>query len=375
MKWVTQMNPWLQLVLSGLLILAGIFGFIYDWRQVQIEVNPWIQTIICIFLTAVGSVGIIFFPRQMRRKATYAAYQADEEVWSDQKIYLRQQLQLAHQREGLYQDTIYRLSKKDSSSEEMGHKSKAAERIEAALKELEDGRTEEAENMFQEVIQQDSSQGNRKEAAEAARHLGSMLLSSDEHNAIKQYVLATELDPHEPTAWLILGGLYKREGHIEKAIRAFQQTKRIGVLSSDLRLQTLAQSILGDIYHFQNNLDDAEKAYIDALRLSGRLGDSLDTANLHVSLGNVYMDQKDSHKAVESYLKSVEIEESLGATEFRGFTYYNLSALFRFRKDRSKAKEMLKKSYESFLEMAKMDDVENKKEIRAMIRTLKKRLG
>ena len=374
MKWVTRINPWLQLVLSVLLIVACVFWFIHSWRQPHNEVNPWSPTIICVFLIVAGSIGVIYLPRQLGRKASHAADETNEEVLSEQRIYLRQQLKLANQREGFYQDTIYRLLEENSSSTKKGKKSNAAERIDTALKELDDGKTEEAEKIFREIILEDCSQGNRKETAEAARHLGSMLLSSDEQKGIKQYVLATELDPHEPTAWLILGGLYRREGQVEKAIRAFQQTKRIGVLSSDFRLQSLAQSILGDIYHFQHNLDDAEKAYIEAIRLSRSFGHSLDTANLYVSLGNVSMDRKNFDKAVESYLKSIEIEESLGANEFKGFTYYNLSTVFQLRRDPARAKEMLKKSCDSFLEMAQNDDVDNKKEIEIMITTLKKRL-
>jgi tetratricopeptide (TPR) repeat protein len=377
MKWVTRINPWLQLVLSALLIAGGVFWFIHSWRQLHNEVNLWSPTIICVFLIAAGSIGVICFPRQLDRKASHAADQTNEEALSDQRIYLRQQLQLANQREGFYQDTIYRLLEENASSTKKGKKSNVAERIDTALRELDEGKTEEAEKIFREIILEDFSQGNRnrKETAEAARHLGSMFLSSDEQKGIKEYVLATELDPHEPTAWLVLGGLYRREGQVEKAIRAFQQTRRIGVLLSDCRLQALAQSILGDIYHFQHNLDDAEKAYIDAIRLSRSFGDSLDIANLYVSLGNVSMDRKDFDKAVESYLKSIEVEESLGANEFKGFTYYNLSTLFQLRKDSAGAKEMLEKSYDSFLEMAQNDDVDNKKEIQAMIGTLKMRLG
>ena len=84
--------------------------------------------------------------------------------------------------------------------------------LDQALAKLEQGDTEKAKAIFQQLIDTKLAQSANKEAAAAARHLGALALLNDEQAALKAYQHATELDPENIAAKNQLGYLQKQPG-------------------------------------------------------------------------------------------------------------------------------------------------------------------
>ena len=68
--------------------------------------------------------------------------------------------------------------------------------IDVALKELEDGNTGKAENIFRQVLVEKSKEGKEtnREAAQAARHLGALAFLHDTRSSLEAYQNAVVLD-------------------------------------------------------------------------------------------------------------------------------------------------------------------------------------
>ena len=101
--------------------------------------------------------------------------------------------------------------------------------LQEALALLERGDTSGAEGIFQRILEQKIAEGKKadREAAVAARHLGSLAYLHDTEKAIRAYRQATELDPENSEGWNQLGPLLHRIGDLEGAENAFETVRKI----------------------------------------------------------------------------------------------------------------------------------------------------
>ncbi len=81
----------------------------------------------------------------------------------------------------------------------------APQGIPDALRRLEGGKTEAAEAIFQQVLDQKRAGGEAAEAAAAARHIGALAYLHDTQKALSAYAQAVELDAENPDGWNMLG--------------------------------------------------------------------------------------------------------------------------------------------------------------------------
>lgn len=95
--------------------------------------------------------------------------------------------------------------------------------IDIALKELEDGNTGKAENIFRQNLLEkpkERKEANR-EAAQAARHLGTLAFLHDTRSSLEAYQHAVVLDPENQAGWNSLGHLQRRTGELDTAIQSY----------------------------------------------------------------------------------------------------------------------------------------------------------
>ena len=101
--------------------------------------------------------------------------------------------------------------------------------IDQALAALAKGQTEQAEQIFGEIVARKAAEGAvaNREAAEAARHLGALAYLDNTQKAMKAYQTATELDPDDTWSWILLGRLYQRAGNLAFAEESFQRARQV----------------------------------------------------------------------------------------------------------------------------------------------------
>ena len=86
--------------------------------------------------------------------------------------------------------------------------------VDQALALLREGRTDEAEAIFSDIVARKEAEGATalQEAAEAARHLGALAYLDNTPKAIEAYATATRLDPGHTWSWIFLGRLHRASG-------------------------------------------------------------------------------------------------------------------------------------------------------------------
>lgn len=86
--------------------------------------------------------------------------------------------------------------------------------IDKALAMLAEGRTKEAEAIFQTIAER--KEEDIQEAAAAYRHLGALAFLNDTQKALAVYRRATALDPDNAVGWSQLGHLLRRVGELDE---------------------------------------------------------------------------------------------------------------------------------------------------------------
>jgi tetratricopeptide (TPR) repeat protein len=121
--------------------------------------------------------------------------------------------------------------------------------IDRALALLDKGQTDEAEAIFEGIVERKTAEGSRAigEAAEAARHLGALAYLSDTRKAIEAYEKATQLDPDDTWSWIFLGRLYLQAGSLAAAEQAFQKARDAAERAGNERDVMVADIDLGDV--------------------------------------------------------------------------------------------------------------------------------
>ena len=220
-------------------------------------------------------------------------------------------------------------------------------RIASALKFIDEkGDTRPAEAIFQDILDEKLGEGQQAnlEAAEAARHLGSLAFLHDTEKAFAAYRQATELDPNNAEGWSQLGHLLIRVGELDRATQAYQEVEKIGIRTQDRELQAVAYSNLGIVYNTRGNLDLAEAMYRKALAINEDLESKAGMATNYANLGIVYMKRGDLDDAEAMYRKALAINEELGNKESMAINYGNLGIVYDIRGDIDDAEAMHLKS-------------------------------
>ncbi len=219
--------------------------------------------------------------------------------------------------------------------------------IDAALKQLAEGETGAAENIFQRVLEEQKraeGEAASKEAAAAARHIGALAYLHDTQKALSAYAQAVELDPENPDGWNHLGQLHYRVGNLDGAIKAFERILALGNKVDDKAVVAMAYGNLGLVYRTRGDLAKAEEYHLKSLALNEELGRKEGMADQYGNLGNIHQTRGDLAKAEEFHLKSLAIEEELGRKEGMASDYGNLGVVYRKRGDLAKAEEYYLKS-------------------------------
>ena len=218
--------------------------------------------------------------------------------------------------------------------------------IDSALKELEDGNTGKAENIFRQVLQDKVKEGKEanREAAEAARHLGALAFLHDTRSALDAYQQAVVLDPENPDGWNQLGHLQIRTGNLDAAIQSYNHVLQIGEAGGQKMLLAVATGNLGIIYQTRGELHKAEEYYKKSLAIEEELGRKEGMANQYGNRGNIYRIRGELEKAEEYYRKSLAINEELGRKEGVANQYGNLGIIYQIRGELEKAEEHYRKA-------------------------------
>ncbi len=223
---------------------------------------------------------------------------------------------------------------------------KYQQQVDKALEEFKNGRTGTAADLFKDIMEEEERAGEAamKRAAEAARHLGSVLFLTSTHEALKAYRKSTELEPDNPIGWNSMGLLLKRLGEIDEAMSAYQTVMRLGKKTNNKVAIAAAYGNLGILYKTRGNLEQAEGMYQNALAIHEELGHKEGMAGVYGNLGNLYRTRGDLEQTESMYQAALAIYEELGHKEGMAAQYGNLGNLYRARGDLEQAEDMYQKS-------------------------------
>jgi tetratricopeptide (TPR) repeat protein len=214
--------------------------------------------------------------------------------------------------------------------------------LDKALTFLEQGRTEDAEAVFQAIAEQKSA--DIQEAAEAYRNLGALAFFRDTEKALMSYRRATELDPDNAEGWSRLGSLLLRIGKLNEAEAAVEKIKALGERKNDQALLAIAYNQLGIIYSTRGKQKEAESVFKKSLALNEFLGYKEDIASNYSHLANVYYISGEIDRAGVYYKKALAINKALNRKEGIANVYSNLGNVCLKRMEPFMAEAMYKKS-------------------------------
>ena len=175
------------------------------------------------------------------------------------------------------------------------------------------GETEEAQKLYQAVLQAFPKNGRAQKGLNALNK--PILLNSTQsppQETINQLIalynqgqLAAVVEqaqalkrqyPNAPVIWNFLGAAAAQTGQIDQAINAF---KRVIAINPDY---AEAHNNMGNVLMDQGKPEEAIEAYRKALSLKP------DYAEAHNNMGNVLMDQGKLEKSTEAYIRAVSLK-------------------------------------------------------------------
>lgn len=205
-------------------------------------------------------------------------------------------------------------------------------RAEQALSMLRDGDEAAAEKLFEEVLAArkqraeaaaEAEAKDRKDAADAARHIAALARPKDLAKAMRYFAQAAELDPTDIGTWMDLAYAARDTGNTAEALRAFREASTLARDSSSYSDRIWAAFGQGDIVMAQGRLDRAEDFYRAAQGLAEKAvaadsGDLDAKRNLAIAserLGNVLKERGRLAQALKSFEKRLEIARELAETD------------------------------------------------------------
>ena len=218
--------------------------------------------------------------------------------------------------------------------------------IKEALAALAQGQTQAAKAIFAQTVEAKTVEGAaaNREAAEAARHLGTLAFLDDTEEALRWYRRAVELDPANADGWNQLGHLHRRTGQLDQAEAAYRKVITLGETNGDLEAIAAGYGNLGLLYRTRGELDRAEEVLKKSLAINEKLSYQEGMADQYGNLGLLYQTRGELDRAEAMHKKALAIEEKLGRQKGMANQYGNLGLIYRTRGELDRAEEMLKKS-------------------------------
>lgn len=205
-------------------------------------------------------------------------------------------------------------------------------RAERALSMLREGDEAAAEKLFEEVLvarreraaaAAEAEAKERKEAADAARHIAALARPRDLAKALRYFSQAAELDPADIGTWMDLAYAARDAGNTAEALRAFREASALARDSGSLSDRIWSAFGQGDIVMAQGRLDRAEDFYRAAQGLAEQAaaaapGDLDIKRNLAIAferLGNVIQARGRIALAVSTFEERLRIATELAEAE------------------------------------------------------------
>ncbi len=216
---------------------------------------------------------------------------------------------------------------------------------------LNEGKTEKAEALFQQVLKQDM-----KSAAEAAYQIARLAENKiDYHKALQNYKWAAKLNPQNRMYLNDAGVLLNILGEYDEATEYFEKTLDLDLNSVDGKDSDVASdwNNLGQIWDSKGKYDKAIECYEKALSIRQALPDPPDAdIGMNFSdLGLAWNNKGNFEKAVEYYEKALEkYKKSIGEKHSWVATCWNnLGAVWLDQGEYDKALDFFNKALNSDL--------------------------
>jgi tetratricopeptide (TPR) repeat protein len=216
-------------------------------------------------------------------------------------------------------------------------------------------KTDNAEAIYQRIIQLKTPQQSQNEIAIAYGNLGVIYKSQGKLNkAINAYqhalTIYQALDNHQgmATQYANLGVISQTCEKLEEARDYYQKLLTLEKHLNHEKGIASAYGSLGAVYQLQGKLENAIEFYQKSLKMSTILGDLKIMANIYGNLGIIYKTRGEIDKAIKHYLQALEINQHLNRTESTASNYSNLGVAFTLKNDKAKAKYYWKKSLQLF---------------------------
>ncbi|MCI5180488.1 MAG: tetratricopeptide repeat protein [Candidatus Electrothrix sp. AW3_4] len=243
-----------------------------------------------------------------------------------------------------------------------------AKNINLALRALEQGNTKQAKAIFAQVLQSKEAEGRKanKEAAAAARHLGTLAYMNSPQEALVHYRKAVQLDPDNMDSWNQLGHLFDRAGKLAQAEEIYRKVLALAEAHHDNEWRAKAIGNLGNVYLTRGELDRAKEMYEKSLAIHTDSENKKGLASCYGNLGLVYQAYGDLKRAEEMHRKAlafyIDLVNSTNKKSMRNHIanqYVNLGIVYRKRGKLDKAEEMYRKA----LAIDEAEDSNNKEGI------------
>ena len=200
--------------------------------------------------------------------------------------------------------------------------------IEAALAQLAAGDTSAAMTLFAEVMERKTEAGKAAlekgkadlhDAAEAARHLGSLAYLDDTKAALEAFRRAAELEPEDTWTWIEVARLERQAGNLANGLDAANRAERTARESGDERDESCALNERGDVLVEQGNLAQALDSYRASMAIRERLAEA-DAGNAgwqrdlivsNVKLAQIAQEKASVEVATNHYVEALRIAEML----------------------------------------------------------------
>ena len=140
--------------------------------------------------------------------------------------------------------------------------------------------------------------------AELYARLGDMYAETwQDDAALGAYRQALVLEPNQFDAWMGMGNVEKRQGHVEAAIEAFKQAAKNPVRDGPKSFNAFALMRLAEIYFEQQRYQEVVETYKQMYAVGGMF-DAPD----YVRLATAYIKLGDRESAMEQYRKLKEMD-------------------------------------------------------------------
>lgn len=187
--------------------------------------------------------------------------------------------------------------------------------LDEAAQALANGRGDDAEAQYRDILDRDSAEGEAAygRAATAARRLGDMAYPADPHKALAAYRQAVILDPGNPEGWNMVGLLLQRSGDMDEARQAYERVLDLGGASGNRKVVAAATGNLGLIAQEQGKGEQAEALLLKSLSLHEELAMDEGIAAASANLGSLYGQRGNSARACSHWARAVGLYEGIGA--------------------------------------------------------------